>query len=141
MSLKTAFRDYLLGDATITGFVSTRVFPFVADPLSPLPYIIYQRISAQHGHHFEGGDGLTRQRLQVDSYASNALTAESMADAIRERCDGFAGLMGTVNLDVRSLWIDDEDDRLTIPNKGSEVVTHRVRQDFFIWYVESVPTF
>lgn len=140
-SLKTAFRDYLVADVTIASFVSTRVYPFAAPPEATLPYILYSRISADHGHHYGGADGLTRQRLDVDSYGTDALTVESMADAIRERCDGFKGLMGTDNLDVRGLWLDDDDDRLTLPNTGSEVVTHRVRQDLFIWFVESVPTF
>lgn len=144
-SAKTAFRDYLVGDATIQSYVGAdpgaRVYPFVAPPEATLPYIIYQRISAERGHNYSSANGMTTQRYQVDSYATEALTVESMADAVRERCDGFRGLMGTDNLDVRHMRLDDEDDRLNLPNTGSEVVTHRVRQDIFITYVESVPTF
>jgi len=144
-SAKTAFRDYLVADTTIQGFVGAdpgaKVYPFVAPPNASLPYIIYQRISAQRGHNYSSANGITTQRYQVDVYAADALTVESMADAIRERCDGFRGLMGTPNLDVRHMRLDDEDDRLALPNTGSEVVTHRIRQDIFITYAESVPTF
>lgn len=141
MSLKTAFRDHLLGDATITGYVGTRIFPFIAPPETALPYIIYSRIQADHDITFTGSSGMTDQLLEVDSYASDALTTESMADAVRERCHGFRGSMGTPTLDVRWMRLVDEDDRLTVANKGSEIVTHRVRQDISIWFIESIPSF
>lgn len=145
MSWITALREHLVTDVTITAFIgvepNARVFPDAAPTDTDKPYIVLERISATSGHNYAGANGLVTHRVQIDVWGNTKTEVINLGERIRQRNDGFFGDMGTENLPVQFLRLEDRDDRLSLPNRGSEEITYRIRFDYFMTHAESVPTF
>lgn len=137
-SFETGLATYLGSKSAITDLVSTRIFPQVAPQGVTEPFVVYTRISGANGHHMGGADGLQQSRYQFDAYGSYA-QVKSIEDAIRQALDGYRGAMGSEI--VQTCHLMDARDLYDAPADGSQFGTHRVSMDFFIAYVEDVPTF
>jgi len=136
---KKAIYDRLNADTGITLSVVDRIYPELAPKSDALPYITLHRVSNNHLHHLSGAAGLVTQRYQIDCWASDSVTLETLSEAVRNNLDGFEhGSWGTV--DVKDVKLSSENDQFIQPTDASEVGVFRTSMDFTIWHAESMPT-
>ena len=140
MTIETAFFSYTSTKAAITALVSTRIYATVAPSSPTYPYITFQIISNQPEHYMAGAEGLTNVRLQADAWSFSVAEQQAISEALRNALDGFVGLMGTENLDVRSCFLDSRNTFEEPDKQGKNLPVHRASLDFSIWHKESVPT-
>jgi len=140
MTIETAFFSYVTSKAEITNLVSTRVFASVAPSSPTYPYITFTVISNQPEHYMGGSSGLTSVRLQVDAWARLVSEQQDISEALRNVLDGYGGLMGTENLDVRMCFMENRNTFEEPDKQGKNLPVHRASIDYLIWHKESLPT-
>lgn len=95
MTIDTALRSYLMGDAAIAALVVGRVYPLrLPQPKTgrtELPAITYTRISTVRHGQLRGRASLARPRFQVDAWAYKPDDAAALGALCRERLEGFVG--------------------------------------------------
>lgn len=140
MAIYTAVRHRICSDTTIKSLVGNRVYQSGNVPTSAeLPYIAYQRISANHERHLTGGLGLVHSRFQIDVWGDSNTEVSNVGDALRERLDNYRGIMGSgTTVDVRCCTLDTDEDGYEKPVDNDNKGIFRVSQDYIITYVESI---
>lgn len=131
--IRKALRAFVLADATVTTLASTRMFPGRLPQGETRDSIVYQEISAQGDHHNEGPSGLARPRFQITAWSLTADGAQALALAIKERLDGYRGVMGSGGnaVTVQGAFFDASRDI------DDEVANLRGRQaDYFVNFEE-----
>ncbi|HKJ75398.1 MAG TPA: DUF3168 domain-containing protein [Alphaproteobacteria bacterium] len=131
--IESDLRTFLLADATISGLVGTRIFPVRAPQGGSFPAMTYTPVSGQRFHNTGGGAGLSGPRIQFDCWAEAYSEAKSLADALRERLDGYSGSAGSGT--VQGAFFDTERDSFE-PDAGVSGL-YRVSHDYFVYYEES----
>jgi hypothetical protein len=128
MSLETEVRARLAADGTISGLVSTRIFPLMLPQNPTYPALVFRRISGPRMHDLQGSIGRGTARLQIDSWATGYLGAQALAAAVRSSLDGFTGMLTSLHAVIKlDNEIDDYDD---------DADKYRVIQDFRIIHTE-----
>lgn len=135
-ALEEALRTRLLADSTVSGLVGTRIFPLVIPQGQALPAIAYQRISGVREHTHAGASGLAHPRIQYACVAETFTQARAVADAVRQRLDGFAGVIGSVT--VESIMIQNQMDNYNL-SADNEASSYTTWLDFVVWYEEPTP--
>lgn len=148
MSLSTDIRAHLVDTAAVAAIVGARVFegrlPQWTDALEKAygpryPALRFELLGGDGGVlHLGGATGVARQQIQVDSYAERRDYADQLDEAVRLALHGFRGALGggdTFCNVCRAqgplyLWEDAVD--------ASDVGTHRISRDFFLWHTEPV---
>lgn len=83
--------------ALISGAVSAPVDWGSRPQGAPYPGVVLTTASGRSGHTFDGPDGMSSSRIQVDVYAERYGEAETLARQIRAALDGYRGgvILGT----------------------------------------------
>ena len=140
MSLRVSLFKHL--QATVRDvFVDADVYPVGALPKQTRTrYVTFQRISAQHHRHLNGGSGVRSERWQIDCWTRTMSDAELMSDAIRISLDNRTTAIGDgANLtEIDAAFLEDDSEEFTAPTDKSQVGHARVRMDFTIWHSETV---
>jgi Protein of unknown function (DUF3168) len=124
---------YLKADATIAATVGPRVFPNVVPQGSDFPSISYNQVSGVRLYDIPNGPtGRAIPRITINSWAERYLTVRQLADAVRERLNGFRGLMGST--EIGRITLDNEFD--TFEEEAGQNGIHRVTQDYLISFTE-----
>lgn len=140
MTIETAFFNHVSTTVAITSLVGTRVYATIAPSSVTYPHITFKVNSDAPEHHMAGAAGLTRVLLQVDAWAYVVSERQAISEALRNALDGFKGLMGTEQLDVRSCFLENRNTFEEPDPQGRNLPVHRTSMDFSIWHVESLPT-
>ena len=124
-------------------FSDAEVFPAGVAPAPAQAitrYVTFQRISANHVRHLQGGSGLATDRYQVTSWAKKPADAMVLAERLRERFDnnrrggiGEAGNLWATN----AVFLESEQDTFDTPTDASQEGWHGVIQDFILWHEET----
>jgi len=128
--IEQALYSILSNDGTVSGLVSTRIYPLLIPQDSALPAVQYQRISTQRVNPHAAASTLARARFQVTSIAANYDTVCSVADAIRGALDGYMGTAASVRID--GAMMENELDEYGLTND-----IYIIRQDVIFWHGES----
>jgi hypothetical protein len=129
--LRPALREYLLADAAIAALIGDRIYPNAMPQGVRATSIVYNRISDVGYHVYAGPLGFARPRYQLDAWAQTPDEAAALAGAIKERLDGFAGVMGTPPVTVQgALFAGLRDDY------DADAELYRTSQDYLILFVE-----
>lgn len=131
MGLGTVVRTLLLGDATVTGYVATRVFPLTLPQKVTFPAITYQRISRLDVGSLEGPSALARARVQVDVWAKTYDQAAAVGAAVRRRLNGYRGPVAGQE-DVQGIRLETNRDEY-----DAEALLYRHTADFYVWHEEN----
>jgi hypothetical protein len=92
VTIGTALRAHLLGDAAIAALVVARIYPLRLPQKTVLPAIVLTRISTVRYGHLRGNEALARPRYQVDAWATTHDAATELGGLVRQRLNGYAGL-------------------------------------------------
>ena len=141
-SPESHLRTQLLASAAVSALIGTRLEPEASSEATILPRIIYSRQSSDRSGYMGGGSGLLFLRIQFDIFAKLKTDLENVADAVRNRIDGFRGTITTGSDTLRFFLVrlEEELDQAVTPTDGSDqIVFHRVL-DFFVSCQETVPT-
>lgn len=92
--IRPALRAFLLADNAISTRVGgRRIFPTLMPQGISATSLVYNRISGIGDHHMAGPSGYTAARIQIAAWAQVNDAAEELANLVKERLDGFRGLM------------------------------------------------
>lgn len=138
---------YLLtNDAPISGLVSTRVFPELADQEQAAPYIVYNIRSNDPSDVQGGPSALDTASVEVNCYAPTYAAAIELSDAVRTCLDRRSGTYSGVNVQsiqyITEVMDFDEPQRLyrvmadyeVRVDRGNQVLpaTSAIRPDLYI---------
>lgn len=130
MSLETGLRAQLVGDATVTGLVSSRVYPEIMPQNVQYPAISYQRISTTRTQFLTGVDDFTKVRIQVDCWDESYSGVKSLASAVKSALDGKT-LLGAVT--VHHCFMSSMSDLSEVSGDRED---RRVSMDFIVYIDE-----
>lgn len=116
----------------VAALVATRIHPLTAPQSETVPFITYQRISAERTRDTRGPTGRARTRLQVDGYAATYPEAKALANAVRQALDGWRGTAASVRVWSAALESDVDFYEDTVDPK-----LFRVSMDFIITHDET----
>lgn len=139
MSLKAGIYSYLAASTPIAAVVSTRIWPRLIPQATTYPAISFMVVSAEHVHSMGGSSELAFKRVQVDCWADTESAADDLRELVRNRMDGYAGNMGSV--EVQSCLITNERDTMEAAPGNEEDRKYVASTDFMVSYYESAPTF
>lgn len=139
MSMKTSLLTYLNTQSGLTDLVGSRIRIDYAEQDDALPYVVLSMISNVPIHHMTAASTKTQGRFQFDSHAETTLSAENVAEQLRQALDGKRGTMDDVSLSTCHLEL--ERDETTSPVEGADMGIQTVQQDYLIAWTVSVPTF
>lgn len=123
--IEQALYAYLVGDDALAALVSLRIYPDILPQNPPMPAITYQRISTLPYNTRDGGN-FQRSRFQLAAYASTALAAIQLAEALEAALVAFAR-SGSPRVDVTLLEGRNQ-------NYDPDTKLYKQTLDAFIWY-------
>jgi hypothetical protein len=131
--IRPALREFLLGDAAITTVVGTRVFPIKIPQGVTAASIVYTRISGDGDYTMQGPSGFVSPRIQIDAWAGSADAAANLANLVKDRLDGYRGVMGSGGgaITVHGVFIADQRE-----DYDDAAQLHRSGRDYFIHHLE-----
>lgn len=132
--IRPALRAYLLADSGVAAVVATRIYPIKIPQGVNQSSIVYSRISGRGDYHMGGPSGLAMPHYQIDAWAPKADDATALANLIKDRIDGFRGVMGTgpAAVTVQGVFLIDERE-----DYDDTVKLHRMSRDYAIDFEES----
>lgn len=134
MAFRADVISRLTGDTTIQSYCGSgstaRVFAVVRPPLkagvtlTTGACIVVRRLSANPGHDLQNGDGWEDGRFEFRCISTQLTTADSMAEAVRQRLQGESGTWGSST--IHSVLFDDEADDYDFIRNGEEAGEYHV---------------
>jgi hypothetical protein len=135
MSASKALRARLIDDATLFGYVGTRIYPGRAPQKPVMPYIVYHRISTVRSATLDAGNTKVPEvRMQCDVIATTQSEVETIMNQMRIVMDNFRGTSAGVT--ILGVSVSDEQDQPEF-FEGSDTVFYHSSLDFSIIYRES----
>lgn len=133
-------RARLLASPTFAALTQA-IEPSSSSEKTKLPRVAYTRISRAGNHHMRAASGLVYLRIQFDIFAKHENEAAAIADAMRNRLDGFRGVITTNDEPLRFdvVQIENERGESVPPTDGSDKITFRRMVDVFVGCAESIP--
>ena len=97
MSIESGLATHLFNTASVTAFVSTRIYPSrIPDPTTAtpttFPCLVYNLISEPVFTSFDGAQ-LFAARVQIDAWATSYKSAHDTAAAVHSALQGYRGAM------------------------------------------------
>ena len=125
-SLEESIVTILTGNVALAALVGTRVEPAPKAQGSALPAISYTRVSTVAVHAHSGAVGLRRAWVQFDVWASSALSAQAVTQALHTALEHYRGTVGGVRIDA-ALSLNDR----AVYNP--ETNSYRRIVEYYIW--------
>jgi hypothetical protein len=126
--MQAAMRTRLINDATVAGFVGTKVTWVDRPQMSALPAIVLQTISDPRPAHLKGFDGARMTRVQLDVFASKYGTALSIARA------SIAALKDPATVSGKEFGPTLVDGQRDLSEEVSGTLVHRQSVDLLVWH-------
>lgn len=89
--MEEAFLALLTSSAAVSAIAGARINWGAHPQGQALPGIVLTVIDDAEGHNYQGSDGLSRGRVQVDCWALTYAQAKLCGRAVRGLLDGYAG--------------------------------------------------
>ncbi|TGN89418.1 DUF3168 domain-containing protein [Bradyrhizobium yuanmingense] len=131
--LRPALRAFLLSDMAIASVVDgARVYPQRMPQGEAGASVVYTRVSGEGDYTMQGPSGFVRTRFQIDAWASTADAATVLANLIKDRLDGYRGVMGedADAITVHGVFIaaerEDFDEAAKLHRSGRDYIIHHI---------------
>lgn len=137
---ETHLRAHLLASAAVLALV-TAIEPSASAETTTLPRVVYSKFSRDGQHHMGAASGLVYLRIQFDIFAKDKDQADDIAEAFRNRLDGYRGTITTLGESRRFdvVQVENDRDEFVPPTDGSDQITYRRMIDVFVGCAESIP--
>lgn len=133
--IEKAIYSLLTGDGTLTGLVSTRIFPVLIPQKTTMPAIAYEQTSGARVHATDGPAGQVNSRWQFNCWGSSYASVRAVANALREAIDGYSGT--TAGVIFQAIQSQDENDIKADPAGANRARRYGKSLDFEIWFCET----
>jgi len=137
-TIKDGLFTYLTSKTEITSLVGTKIFPNNVPNSAELPYVAVSRVSSDGEHYLGGASKQVTDVFELEVYGRTSLEVEGISEAIRDKTDGFKGLMGST--EVGSALIDGQSDVFIVDDQGKDKQLFRISITLNISHFRSVPT-
>lgn len=137
-TIREAVRGRLAESADVHDLVDGRVHFGALPQNAKLPALTLFVPAKNAGHNLDGSDGTAITRVQISAWANRQSEVVELAEAIRQRFDGFRGAMGAV--EVLSCLFQTEIDLPEPPRAGSDKWTYQIAIDYRIAHRVSIPS-
>lgn len=127
--MEEALRDYLLTKTALVALVGQKIRWVVSSQSDAGSRIVLAKVSSVPAYHAAGQSDLADSRVQVDCYAETALTALSIARAVKAAIPKAPFTAGGIDF---SLFQLSERQSYEDPTPSHRV--HRVSIDFQVWH-------
>lgn len=127
--MEEALRDYLLTKTALVALVGQKIRWVVSSQSDAGSRIVLAKVSSVPAYHTAGQSDLADSRVQVDCYAETALTALSIARAVKAAIPKAPFTAGGIDF---SLFQLSERQSYEDPTPSHRV--HRVSIDFQVWH-------
>lgn len=137
LDIRSALRTFLLADAAIAAIVGQRVHPIRMPQGQKGTSIVYLRISGVGDHVMSGPTRIARPRFQIDCWAEAPGAADSLANLVKERLDGYQGAWTygsdspPTSIDILGVFFENEREGYDSDNE-----MYSVSRDYYVWYRE-----
>lgn len=128
------FSEFVLADAAIAAVVGDRLFPEVVPEGVRAASIVYTLVSENQSYTMKARSSLVNPRYQIDCWAPERDDALALANLVKERIDGYRGVMGTGGNAVTIRGIFQVNDRI---NFDDTVQMSGVSRDYDVWLSET----
>ena len=105
--IEEAVYALLSADATVTGYVSTRIYPYYLPQQCTYPAIVFGRTDTMRETAMGRDIGYATARMQIAIWSTNLSSGSACADAVRDSLHWYCGTIGGVN--IHETYIDAED--------------------------------
>jgi len=134
MSIETAVRSRLTGDATVTLMVGNRISPEWRREGTDLPAIVYSVDSRNPVRFLKGISALAEFSVSVDCIGATMNDARDVASAVEERLNDNTTAYPTVDgTSIKWSATDGEDVERMSDSEGTDDGPRVVRQTYRIW--------
>ena len=124
------FYARLAGNAGLAALCGDRIYPEAAPAETASPFIVWQRISGvPEPGALDAENDITTARVQVDSYATTALAARTLANAVRAALRDWKASDGVIRN------VEFSNDR-AIREDDPALKMSRVAQEYEVTFVE-----
>lgn len=136
--IERALSQLLQANATVAGYVGTRVYPIRVPQDGQYPCVVYTRVDTPRLSHLRGSSRLAHPRVQLDCLATVYEDAKALGDAVRSLLDAYRGTAsGKV---IQGCHLVDEEESDQKPLNADDLPLFRCRLDFEVWYEETGAT-
>ena len=129
---RAALDTFLLSTPAITALVGDRIYPMIASPESPLPYVTCQLINFFGTKHLTGNSGLARENYQITLWGQTPAEAHRLKLVFIEALDGYRGVMGPVAVSIA--LVENALDGFDEPTQGRTLGEYSQILSVDFWY-------
>lgn len=141
MFLEEAIKAHLAANGELANLVGTRIYPGSLEQDSPLPALVYSKVSGIPEYAHDGASGAVESRIQISclgaDYGTTKLVSRAVKRALRpfEIAPGTMGGVGGVH--VAGVFLENEFD-MPEPNEVEELSRHHIPLDYMFSHQEDV---
>lgn len=128
-------RSVLIGDATLSSQIGTRVYPVIAPASAALPFVTWRRAGIQRQHSLSAPVGVPRLSVEYSIYAGTYEDAREVADRMRAVLDGYGGTVDTVT--VKQVSLEQESDDFVALAGAEMPPAFEITMIFDVWWQET----
>ena len=108
MSVDVDFRAFLLADSEVAAITQTVALNHVP-AADEAPYVWFGRTSSRDETDLGGEGGLVDTTFAVECVATEIAVAVALGEAVRQRCNGWRGVMNSATR-VQGMFVEDAAD-------------------------------
>lgn len=138
MSLKSpeaVLRSAIVGDATLSSQIGTRIYPVIAPASATLPFVTWRRAGIQRSQTLGLPVGVPRLSLEYSIYAGTYEDAREVADQMRVVLDGYGGTVD--NVTVKQVSLEQESDDFVALAGAEMPPAFQITMVFDVWWQET----
>lgn len=132
MSIEAVLRSLMVGDATLSALVGTRVYPAVLPQGVAYPAIRYSQVSGGDDYDMDGPDDLKRKSYQFSCVALKRSDTILVADKLQTLLSGYSGVSDGIS--ISAVFLQNEIDGEDTQPGNNEQTRYLKHLDFEVWY-------
>lgn len=133
---KYAIRKRLADDATVAGYVSSRIMEMVAPENMQRPYLLFEGMDGEHDRVMSGTTGMAWREVDVTAVADSPETCTNIMEAVRLELEDFRGSVteGSDSVTLEYVTKESEDEDYLPPGVNENIGTFLKTITFRAWY-------
>lgn len=134
-SPEAVLRHALVNNATVSGYVGTKIYAVIAPAAAALPFVTWRRVGIQRSQTLGAPLGVPRLSVEFNIYAATYEAARQVADAMRVVLDGYGGTVD--NTQVKQVSLEQESDDFVALAGAEMPPAFQITQVYDVWWQET----